>query len=76
KMVLLSALTALPPGIGDQYQFIGNLDELGWINSRLNVPHTMILGAMHHLNRALPFHLDAIDCIRSVEARPAMPARS
>jgi len=38
---------------------IGGLDGLGWVNSRLNVQHTLVPGAMHHLNRAIPHYLDA-----------------
>jgi hypothetical protein len=35
------------------------MDVLGWVNSRINIHHTLVHGAMHHLNRNLPFHLNA-----------------
>lgn len=66
NIVLLSALTALPPKVGHHYQFIGSLDGLGKLNSRLNIEHTEVPGAMHHLNTKLPFALNAVEQIRSV----------
>jgi hypothetical protein len=66
KMVLLSALSALPPRIGKQYQVIGNMDLLGWVNSRINIEHKLIHGAMHHLNRNLPYHLNAQDVLSAI----------
>jgi hypothetical protein len=59
RIVLLSALSALPADIGLQHQAIGSMDVLGWVNSRLNIDHVLVPGAMHHLNRRLPYHLDA-----------------
>ena len=59
RIVLLSALSALPQDVGLQYQIIGDMDVLGWVNSRLNIGHKLVHGAMHHLNRELPFHLNA-----------------
>jgi hypothetical protein len=59
RIVFLSALSALPQGVGSQYQIIGDMDVLGWVNSRLNIGHKLVPGAMHHLNRGLPFHLNA-----------------
>jgi hypothetical protein len=66
NLVLFSALTALPPGIGRQYQFIGSLDLLGWTNSRLNIAHKLMIGAMHHLNTQLPFHMNAVEQLRAI----------
>ena len=66
NLVLFSALTALPLGIGRQYQIIGSRDLLGGINSRLNIAHKLVIGAMHHLNTQLPFHMNAVEQLRSI----------
>ena len=66
NVVLFSALTALPLGIGRQYQIIGSLDLLGGINSRLNIAHKLVIGAMHHLNTQIPFHMNAVEQLRSI----------
>jgi len=66
NIVLLSALTALPPHIGRQYQFIGSLDGFGKLNSRLDIEHQEVPGAMHHLNTKLPCALNAVEQIKSV----------
>jgi hypothetical protein len=57
RIVLFSALSALPEGIGRPHQIIGTIDMLGWINSRLHVPCKLVQGAMHHLNPTIPFAL-------------------
>jgi hypothetical protein len=49
----------LPANIGQQHQIIGSIDSLGRINSRLNIDHVLIPGAMHHLNRRMPLHMNA-----------------
>jgi hypothetical protein len=59
RIVLFGALSALPADIGQQHQIIGNMDALGWINSRLNVDHKLVRGAMHHLNPHIPFAMPA-----------------
>lgn len=59
-IVLLSALCALPANVGRQVQIIGELDPLGWANSRLGVDATVVPNAAHHLNRSIPLFLDAV----------------
>lgn len=60
-IVLLSAVCALPEVGKAQVQIIGALDGLGWLNSRLAIPPSKIVPfAGHHLNREIPFHLDAV----------------
>ncbi|MGA7412239.1 MAG: hypothetical protein WBW33_17310 [Bryobacteraceae bacterium] len=66
NIVLLSALTALPPHVGHPHQFIGSLDAFGKLNSRLNIKHKEVPGAMHHLNTKLPYALNAVEQIRSI----------
>ncbi|MGD0109096.1 MAG: hypothetical protein ABSC06_34440 [Rhodopila sp.] len=58
NIVFFSALSALPGNIGHQRQIIGDMDVLGWTNSRINIAHTLVHGAMHHTNRSIPFHMD------------------
>jgi hypothetical protein len=73
-LVLLSAVTALPPDVGRQHQYLGALDVLGMVNSRLAVPYESVPGATHTLNRQLPFHLDAVAEIKKLAAlRPDGP---
>ena len=67
KIVLLSALTALPPQLGVQYQFIGSLDAFGKLNSRIGITHREVSGAMHHLNTKLPYALNVVEQIKSVQ---------
>ena len=59
NIVLLSAVTALPPGVGRQHQYLGTMDALGILNSRVAVRYKAVPGAMHWLNRQIPFHMDA-----------------
>jgi len=69
NIVLFGALTALPPRVGRQYQFIGALDAFGKLNSRLDVKHREVPGAMHHLNTKLPFALNAVEQLQSVHPK-------
>jgi hypothetical protein len=59
RIVLFGALSALPAAIGQQHQIIGAMDALGWMNSRLNVGHKLVQGAMHHLNPHIAFAMPA-----------------
>lgn len=74
NIVLLSAVTALPPGVGRQHQYLGTMDALGILNSRIAVQYKPVPGAMHWLNRKLPFHLDARTAIREA-ARLGQPRK-
>jgi hypothetical protein len=86
NIVLFGAVTALPPRVGRQYQFIGALDAFGKLNSRLDVKHREVAGAMHHLNTTLPFAMNAVEQLQSVHpkvqtggprrVRPKAPALS
>ena len=74
NIVLLSAVTALPPGVGRQHQYLGTMDALGILNSRIAVNYKPVPGAMHYLNRKLPFHLDARTAVGEA-ARQAQPRK-
>ena len=74
NIVLLSAVTALPPDIGRQHQYLGASDAFGILNSRVGVQYKPVPGAMHYLNRKLPFHLDARTAIGEA-ARQVQPRK-
>jgi hypothetical protein len=66
-IVLLSAVCALPEVGKAQAQIIGALDGLGWLNSRLAItPSKIVPFAGHHLNREIPFYLDAVSELASI----------
>jgi hypothetical protein len=67
KIVLLSAVCALPKVGKEQVQIIGALDPLGWGNSRFGiVPDRIVPNAAHHLNREIPLYLDAVSELASL----------
>jgi hypothetical protein len=66
QLILISALCSLPKEVTRVHQFIGTIDAFGWMNSRLGVVYTPVAAAMHHLNRQIPFYLDAVSVIESV----------
>jgi len=75
EIVLFSAISALPSDVGRrQTQIIGMLDGLGWTNSRIGIPFKPVPGAMHHLNRKLPLHLDAEAELAELWKTKAAPA--
>jgi hypothetical protein len=66
KVVLFSAISALPDIAAETWQIIGDLDVLGWGNSRLTIPYKGVPNAMHHLNRKIPCYLDAVDELAAI----------
>jgi hypothetical protein len=46
-------------------QFLGSLDWFGGFNSRLSLPRCPVPHAWHHLNRRLPYHLDAVKTLQT-----------
>ena len=60
------AVTDLPRQFKHQHQFIGGIDWLGGMNSRLDVPHTRIPLAWHHLNTRYPFHFPTEQVLRDL----------
>ncbi len=67
RIVMFGAISALPEGVGkSQSQVIGDLDILGWTNSRINIEHTLVHGAMHHLNRKISFYMDAQQQLKTI----------
>lgn len=49
---------------GKVQQYLGALDWFGGMNSRLHVAHERIPKAWHHLNRGMPYHLDAVATVK------------
>lgn len=68
NVVTLGAVVNLPARFKNVTQVIGSIDGFGKLNSSLAVPHREIHGAWHHLNRALPAHLDAKEIIATIKA--------
>jgi hypothetical protein len=57
-IVTTGAVVAFPGPLPGLRQYLGGLDWFGGMNSRLKLPHTMVPAAWHHLNTAIPAHLD------------------
>ena len=76
EVVTLSAVVALPEEFRRVHQVIGSIDSFGRLNSRLDVEHETVDNAWHHLNRALPAHLDAVKVIQEIAATPRVPGRN
>lgn len=68
KIVTLGAVIDLPPQFGKVRQYLGALDWFGGMNSRLHVAHERIPKAWHHLNRGMPYHLDAVATVQRAVA--------
>lgn len=64
KIITLGAVVDLPRQFGNVRQYLGALDWFGGMNSRLHVAHERIPNAWHHLNRSLPYHLDAVATLK------------
>jgi hypothetical protein len=73
-VVTLGAVVDIPARFERVYQFIGQLDLLGMMNSELGNRHVTVPGAGHHLNPDLPFHLSVAKVLQTV-ALPAPLAR-
>jgi hypothetical protein len=63
-VVTFGAVVDPPPEFRHVQQFLGSLDWLGRLNSRRGTPRSSVPRAGHHLNRRLPFHLDAVSTLQ------------
>jgi hypothetical protein len=70
RVVTFGAVADLPPQFQRTHQFVGAIDWFGAMNSRLDVPHTKVPDAWHHLNTALPFHMPAEDVLKQYVSLP------
>ena len=70
-IVTLGAVIFAPSEFDDSiHQFIGEYDALGAMNSRPRMKHTVIPGVMHHLNTAIPMHMDCNKVLNSERLAP------
>lgn len=58
RVTTVGTVTALPGAFCNLGQYLGELDWFGGMNSQLTLDYTTVPGAWHHLNTALPGHLD------------------
>lgn len=58
RITTVSAVTAMPPQFENIGQYLGELDWFGGMNSRRSLDYETVPGAWHHLNTAIPGHLD------------------
>lgn len=67
-VVTLGAVVAIPRQFKRRHQFLGELDWFGGMNSVLDLPHTRVPNAWHHLNTATPLCMSVRDVLRHVPA--------
>ena len=63
RITTAGAVVQLPRGFDNTGQYLGMLDGFGAVNSRLGVGFHPWPGAWHHLNTALPAHMDFADVL-------------
>lgn len=66
QVVTLGTVSDLPDMCQKRWQFIGDLDWFGGINSRVGLPRTLVPNAWHHTNTKLPYHLSVEEVLRGV----------
>lgn len=57
-IVTTGAVVAFPHGLYGVRQYLGAFDWFGGLNSRASTPYFEVPGAWHHLNTAVPFHMN------------------
>jgi hypothetical protein len=65
-VLTLGAVVDLPEQFVHRHQFLGELDLLGKVNSRADVPHQVVAGAGHHLNPKIPYFMDVAGVLKQV----------
>jgi hypothetical protein len=63
-VVTLGAVVDLPEQFEHVKHFMGSLDWFGGLNSRRGLERSTVPKAWHHLNRKLPYHLDAVEVLQ------------
>lgn len=64
RITTAGAVVQLPRGFDNVGQYLGMLDGFGAVNSRIGVGFHPWPGAWHHLNTALPAHMDFGEVLR------------
>lgn len=57
-VITTGAVVDFPRGLDRLRQYLGALDWFGGMNSSLDLPHTRVPNAWHHLNTTMAFHMD------------------
>jgi hypothetical protein len=58
RIIMVGTVVPVPSAFRNVDQYLGALDMFGWLNSSLGAHFALIPGAGHHLNPALPLHMD------------------
>lgn len=64
-IVTLGGVVDVPARFQHVQQYLGSLDLLGRLNSRLHLAHVSVPNAAHHLNTRWVFHCDAQQLVKS-----------
>jgi len=57
-VITAGAVVEFPAGLERLRQYLGELDWFGGMNSSLNLAHTRVPGAWHHMNTEISMHMD------------------
>jgi hypothetical protein len=76
RITTLGALVGLPPAFKKVKQYLGALDWFGGANSSLGVMHERVVGAGHHLNPGLPYHMSVAALLNGGTAPRLLPKPS
>ena len=68
RVVTTGAVVEFPRSFDKVAQFLGGLDWFGAMNSRLDRDYVPIPNAWHHLNTAVPMHMDVKDVLARADA--------
>lgn len=63
RITTIGSVTRMPEPFANTGQYLGELDWFGGMNSSLDLDYVTIPGAWHHLNTAVPGHLDLNDVL-------------
>ena len=66
-IITTGAIVELPRGFRRVHQFLGAIDWFGGMNSRWNNDWIRVPNAWHHLNTAIPFHMNVGDVLRQAK---------
>ncbi len=64
QITTVGTVIRLPRALTQVQQYLGELDWFGGMNSQRDLDYVTIPGALHHLNSAVPGHLDFAELLR------------